>query len=259
MVAVDDNRPRPSLGRAILFQTGLVLSVLIWGTLSLFTVVLPYRARFWFVSRWCWWMGVWLRVACKVTVEAQGAENIPAGGGVIMAKHQSAWETFALVLWFYPQTWVLKRELLWLPLFGWALALLQPIAIDRGSGRKAFVQVLKQGRQRLADGRWVVVYPEGTRVPAGCRGDYRPGGAILASKTGATVVPVAHNAGELWPRGSFRIHPGTIRLRIGPPIAAAGKSPEALMRAVEGWIEGQMPAISEHGYPGTPYEGPAPR
>ncbi len=243
-----------SLWRSALFQFGLALSILIWGTLSLCTVVLPYRARYWFISRWCVWINFWLRVTCGLRVEVQGKENVPHGGGVVLAKHQSVWETVALTKWFHPQTWVLKRELLWLPVFGWALALLQPIAIDRGSGPRAMRQVIEQGRRRLADGRWVVVFPEGTRVPAGRKARYRPGGAILAAAAGAPVVPVAHNAGELWPRTSFRIRAGTVHVRIGAPIATGGRRPGDILQEAEAWIESQMPAISEAGYPGTLYE-----
>lgn len=243
-----------SLWRSAVFQLGLVLSVLVWGLLSLGTAILPYRWRYWFISRWCVWINFWLRITCGVRVCVQGRENIPGGGGVVLAKHQSVWETVSLTQWFHPQTWVLKRELLWVPVFGWALALLQPIAIDRGSGRLAVRQVIEQGRRRLSEGRWVVVFPEGTRVPAGRKARYRPGGAILAAEAGAPVVPVAHNAGELWPRASFRIRPGTVQVRIGPPIAAKDRRPEDVLRDAETWIESQMPEISTAGYPGTLYE-----
>jgi 1-acyl-sn-glycerol-3-phosphate acyltransferase len=254
VIAAESDPRAGSLWRSALFQTGLVLSVLVWGLLSLFTVVLPYRWRYWFISRWCTWMRFWLLITCGVRVQVEGTENIPDGGGVVLAKHQSVWETVSLTRWFNPQTWVLKRELLWLPVFGWALALLQPIAIDRGSGRHAVRQVIEQGRRRLADGRWVVVFPEGTRVPAGKKARYRPGGAILAAAAGVPVVPVAHNAGELWPRASFRIRAGTVRVRIGPPIDVRERRPEDILNQAETWIEAQMPLISAAGYSGALYE-----
>lgn len=238
-----------------MFQIGMILSVVVWGTLCLFTAPFPYRWRFWAVSRWCHWIGWWLKVTCGIRHEVEGTENIPREAGVVMAKHQSSWETFALELWFYPQTWVLKRELMWLPIFGWCLALLEPIAIDRSAGREAVRQVVEQGGARMRKGRWVVVFPEGTRVPAGSKGRYGKGGAVLAFRTGALVVPVAHNAGELWPKKGLRKRKGTVRVRIGKPVRASDyASSDALMRDVEEWIEAQMPEISELGYEGTAYQ-----
>jgi 1-acyl-sn-glycerol-3-phosphate acyltransferase len=183
----------------------------------------------------------------------EGTEKIPAQAGIVMCKNQSTWETLALPFLFHPLTWVLKREVIRLPVFGWALGLLEPIAINRGSRHRAFQQVVEQGRDRLEKGRWVAVFPEGTRVPPGSRGRYLPGAAYLATRTGRPVVPVAHNAGEHWPRRRVAKIPGTIRVRIGPPIESAGKKPAELMAEVQAWIEAQMPEISDFGYPGTPY------
>lgn len=241
-----------------LFRGGMILGVVVWGLLSLLTTPFPYRIRYGFVMRWCRWIVWWLRVTRGVRYEVEGLEHVSAEPGIVMCKHQSVWETLALSLWFHPQTWVLKRELLWLPIFGWALALLRPIAIDRGAGQDALRQVVAQGRRRLAAGRWIVVFPEGTRIPAGQRGHYRVGGAILARRTGAMVVPVAHNAGEHWPKRG-RKRPGVIRVRIGPPIPAQGKRPTELMAEVEHWIEAQMPALSSGPYTGELYQAPAGR
>jgi 1-acyl-sn-glycerol-3-phosphate acyltransferase len=162
---------------------------------------------------------------------------------VILAKHQSAWETIAFQQIFPPQTWVLKRELLWIPLFGWALALLRPIAIDRGAGRVAIEQVIEQGRERLQSGIWVVVFPEGTRVAPGTRRRYGIGGAALAAASGYPVVPVAHNAGSFWPRRGFRKRPGMIRVVIGPVIDSHGKTAEEIRRQAEEWIENTMAGL----------------
>lgn len=236
--------PRGSLIRGLVFQFGLVLSVLLWGIPSLLSFPLPYRVRYWLISRWSPWILWLLRVTNGVRCEVEGLENIPAEACVVMSKHQSTWETLALQRWFYPQTWVLKRELMWIPIFGWALALLQPIAINRGAGRSAVRQVVEQGRERLAAGRWVVVFPEGTRIPAGRKGRYRLGGAVLACATGARVVPVAHNAGEFWPKHGLRKRAGCIRIRIGPPIETHDLQPEQLIAQVESWIEGQMSTLS---------------
>jgi 1-acyl-sn-glycerol-3-phosphate acyltransferase len=171
-----------------------------------------------------------------------------------MSKHQSAWETMALQKMFPPQVWVMKREIFWLPFFGWAIAAMEPIAIDRSSGRKAVRQIVDQGRQKLEAGRWVVIFPEGTRVPPGKKGRYGMGGAILATETGYPVVPVAHNAGEFWKRNDFIKRPGTIDVVIGAPIESHNKEPAQLNQEVENWIEETMQKISLTPYTGELYK-----
>ncbi|MDZ7810551.1 MAG: lysophospholipid acyltransferase family protein [Arhodomonas sp.] len=175
---------RGSWFRGAVFQAGFVALVLLWGIPSLFTAVLPYRWRYWFISRWCVLVEVWLRLSAGIRHRIKGRENTQGPAAVVMAKHQSTWETRHLGPPVLPQSWVVKRELIWVPVFGWALGLLRPIAIDRAAGRNAVREVIRQGRERLAAGRWVVVYPEGTRVPAGRKGRYRLGGAILAARRG---------------------------------------------------------------------------
>jgi 1-acyl-sn-glycerol-3-phosphate acyltransferase len=162
---------------------------------------------------------------------------------VILANHQSAWETMAFQLFFPPQVHVLKRELLWIPFFGWGLALMSPIAIDRRRGHSALRFMAKRGAQRLAQGFWVVVFPEGTRVRPGEKRAYQIGGAWLAAASGAPVVPVAHNAGALWPRYAFLKRPGTITVRIGPPIDSSGRDPATINRLAKTWIEEQQKAL----------------
>lgn len=240
---------RGSLIRGLVFHLGLALSVGLWGIPSLLSFPLPHRARYWVITRWSLWILWWLRITNGVRWEVEGLENIPAQAGVVMSKHQSTWETLALQGLFIPQTWVLKRELMWIPFFGWALTLLRPIAINRKAGRSAVRQVIEQGRARIADGCWVVVFPEGTRIAAGRKGRYRVGGAVLACATEAKVVPIAHNAGEFWPKHGLRKQPGCIRMRIGQPIDAKGLRPEQLIAQVESWIEGQMPSLSNQSYP----------
>ena len=181
-----------------------------------------------------------LRVICGIRMEVRGAENIPKEPCIVMCKHQSAWETFSLQTVFPPQVWVLKRELLWLPFFGWGLAVMSPIAIDRSKGKQAMRQLLEQGRDRLARGFCVVIFPEGTRMPYGVHGRYKIGGAVLGEATGAPVVPVAHNAGKFWARKAFLKHPGTIVMSIGQPIDPKGLKAEEISRRVEGWIENEM-------------------
>jgi 1-acyl-sn-glycerol-3-phosphate acyltransferase len=193
------------------------------------------------------WTRIMLRLAeriCGIRYRVLGAERVPQRPAIILSKHQSAWETMALQEIFPPQVWVLKRELLFVPFVGWALAMLSPIAIDRGAGRKALKQTLEQGRRRLAQGFWVVVFPEGTRVAPGTKKKYQVGGAWLAVHTGAPVVPVAHNAGELWGRNAFLKRPGTVTVSIGEPIDPSGLSAQALNDRVEAWIESEMVRIS---------------
>jgi len=174
-----------------------------------------------------------------------GAENVPPPPFIVLAKHQSAWESLVFQAIFPPQVWVVKREVLWIPFFGWGLALLSPIAIDRRAGSRALNKLLEQGRERLARGLCIVIFPEGTRVKPGHRGKYRAGGAWLAVKTGTTVLPVAHNAGELWPRNAFIKRPGLVTVSIGAPIDARRFTPDALNGTVEDWIENEVRRISQ--------------
>lgn len=235
-----------SLVRGLFFHTALVVTVIAWALVSLPSFPLPLRWRYYWITRWCQ-INTWLiRYIGGVHVSVSGVENIPSTPGVVLAKHQSAWETLNLLPWFYPQSWVLKRELLKIPLFGWGLGRLDPIAINRAAGREALRQVIDQGSQRLATGRWVVVFPEGTRVAPGERGRYQQGGALLACRAGAAVTPVAHNAGEHWPRRGLRIYPGTIQVVIGPAIETKGRSPAEVIQLTEDWIETQMSALSKN-------------
>jgi len=230
--------------RSLLFATVLWASLPLFAPLTLLLLPFPFPLRYRFASQWARFGLWWLETTCRLHYRVEGREHIPDRPAIAMSKHQSAWETLALQMFFVPQVWVLKRELLWVPFFGWGLATLRPIAIDRKAGRRAVDQVVALGRQRLEDGCWVVIFPEGTRVPAGHRRRYRMGGAVLAAHTGYPVVPVAHNAGEFWPRRAFVKHPGTIQLVIGPPIKTLGRSAAEINADVEGWIEGTMDRIS---------------
>ena len=187
---------------------------------------------------------IWLlRVVCNIRMEVRGAENIPKEPCLVMSKHQSAWETFALQLIFPMQTYVVKRELLWIPFFGWALAAIKPVAINRGDAKNALRQLLNEGKERLQDGFCLIIFPEGTRMHYGERGQYKVGGAMLAVSSGALVSPVAHNAGKFWGRKSFMKYPGTVVVSIGKPIDPAGMKAAELNRQVEEWIEGEMERI----------------
>ena len=228
-----------------LFAFGLACSTIVFTPVALASMLLPYRARWHLVTQWSRFNLFWLSATCGVRSTVEGIENIPAAPTVILAKHESAWETLALQRWFAPQVWVLKRELLRIPFFGWGLATMRPIAIDRSAGLGAFEQMLEQGAERLASGCWVVVFPEGTRVPPGVRRRFKQGGARLAVHTGRPAVPVAHNAGDCWPRNSFCKYPGTIRVVIGEPISTAGRTALEVNRQAEQWIHDTLERIRE--------------
>jgi len=229
-----------SILRSLGFSIGYVLSTVLFAIPSILTYPLPFRYRYGFISQWTRFNIWWLRITCGLSFTVEGREHIPSVPSIIFCKHQSAWETLALQLIFPPQVWLLKRELLWIPFFGWGLAMLDPIAIDRKAGRQALKMLLEQGKERLATGRWVVIFPEGTRVPPGEHRPFQFGGAKLAEHTEAPVVPVAHNAGYFWPRRSFLKRPGTIRLVIGPSIATAGRKAAEINADAERWIRDQM-------------------
>ena len=223
----------------------MISTTVLFSTLALLLLLLPFKTRYGFV-RWFAVWNVWLlKSLCGLNYEIEGQENIPANTAIIFAKHQSTWETMALQLIFPPQTFVVKKELMWVPFFGWGLAALKPIAIKRGSGRSAIKQVVRQGIERLKAGIWVVIFPEGTRVRPGQRVRYKLGGAILAAKSGYPVVPVAHNSGEYWPKKQFLKKPGTIKIVIGPPIQSKDRKPEDILAEAETWIETTMDRISQ--------------
>ncbi|HIL92031.1 MAG TPA: 1-acyl-sn-glycerol-3-phosphate acyltransferase [Cycloclasticus sp.] len=229
--------------RSVLFFVFQVVTLFVFAPLVLLSFPFSYSVRYSIASAWAKLVIKGLKVICNLDFNVIGSENIK-GNGIIFCKHQSAWETFALQVMFPEQCWVLKRELLWIPLFGWALALIQPIAIDRSKKSKSFRQIIKQGTERLESGRWVVIFPEGTRIAPGEKGKYMVGGALLAEKSGYPVIPVAHNAGEFWRRKAFIKYPGTIQVRIGEMIDSKSISARELNQKAEDWIEGQMQEIS---------------
>ncbi len=221
--------------RSLLYFLGstLVLSFLVALALSLF--FLPVKYRYKILSKWslfCMW---WLKITLNIKLEVIGKENIPNAPSVIVSNHQSTWETLALQTIFPHQTWVLKQELQWIPIFGWGLALLKPIIINRGEKLKAIKKVIKQGSAHIKEGIFVVVFPEGTRRPYGQLGEYQNGGMAIAKKTGCLVVPVYHNAGKIWSKGSFTKQSGTITMVIGPAIDPAGKNASTLTKEVRKW------------------------
>ncbi len=205
----------------------------------------PYPVRWKICREYCrlvLWAGEFF---CGMKVVVEGAENLPDEPSVVMIKHTTTLETYGHVPMFPRTSWVIKREITWMPIFGWAIALaLKPIAIRRNARSAAVKQVIRQGKELLADGTWVTIFPEGTRVPPGETRRYGVSGAALAQEAGAPIVPVAHNAGDFWGRREFAKRPGTVRFVIGPPISAQGRLPRDTNLVVQEWIEGTMREIS---------------
>ncbi len=231
--------------RSLLFSLIMISSTLLIAILLVIIAPLPYHWIIRFARIYPLINLFALKHICGIRYEVSGRENIPAQTSIIFSKHQSTWETLALQLIFPPMAFVIKRELLWIPFFGWGLAAMRPVAINRSSGRSAIKQMVNKGTARLKQGIWVTIFPEGTRVAAGTKGRYRIGGAILAAKSGYPVVPVAHNAGEFWPRGQFLKKPGTIQVVIGPQIPSNNRKPEDILADAENWIESTMEKIAQ--------------
>lgn len=223
--------------RALIFNFILIISVLIYAPIMLLAWLLPLRLRDKLANFWNRNILRLLAWICQLRAEIEGMEHIPLQNCIVFAKHQSAWETIALQPLFQQVSWVLKRELLWVPFFGWALATLNPIPINRVARKSSLTQLLAKGQARLAAGRWVIIFPEGTRTAVGTITRYHIGGAKLAELTSVPVLPIAHNAGLFWPRKSLLKYPGVIRLRIGPLIATEGKTALQINTEVQSWIE----------------------
>ena len=235
--------------RSLLYLLFLTVTVIPYALACILWAPLPQHWRYRLTVGWPG-LAIWgARVICGIRWRVQGAENLPDGPAILLSKHQSAWETL-----FFPShmprevCFVYKRSLHWVPCFGWGLALLRMIAIDRSKGRDAFEQVVRQGKLRLEEGRWPLLFPEGTRVAPGKTARFKMGGALLASRTGAPVIPIAHNAGECWRRNAFIKRPGLITVSIGPAIESQGKTPEELNREVQAWIEGEMRRLNPERY-----------
>jgi 1-acyl-sn-glycerol-3-phosphate acyltransferase len=233
--------------RSTLFSVYMIVSTIFTGTLAVLLTPLPYKVRYTCINVYARSIVNILTLLCGISYSVEGREHIqhPA---IIFCKHQSTWETYILQIIFPPISFVFKSELLWVPFFGWGLAAMKPISIQRGTGHKAVNQLVAGGMKRLHEGLSVVIFPEGTRTDARGPGRYRIGGAVLAAESGYPVIPVAHNAGEFWKRKGFIKKPGHITVRIGPAISTQGKTPEAILDEAKQWIEAQMPQISRGPY-----------
>jgi 1-acyl-sn-glycerol-3-phosphate acyltransferase len=238
-----------NLLRSILFVIAQVVTVIPWALISLLLAPLPLKWRYMFTMRWlniCMFFSRWI---LNIKPHVIGKENIPKHSVVFLSKHQSSWETF-----FYPTIvdrelcYVFKREILYVPFFGWGIGLMNMIHIDRAKGIDSFENIVKQGTEKLAQDRSIIMFPEGTRFPSGKQGKYKTGGTRLAVRAGADIVPIAVNAGRLWPKKPFTKKPGVVTVSFGPAISAKGRDPAELMNEVQVWIETEMRRISPEDY-----------
>lgn len=229
--------------RILAYYSVCVVTIPVYALVIILLSRASFATRYAIALRWIKLQHWALRNLVGLDYEVDGLEHIPDGAAILYCKHQSMIECITTQLFLPPQTWVLKRELLWVPMFGWALARLNPIAIDRRAGRSAVEQITEQGEALFKHGIWVVIFPEGTRMPLAQTRAYGMGGAVLASKTGVPVIPLAHNAGRYWLKGRFDILPGRFRMRVGPPIDTRNLSAEEVNRRAKAWINQAMAEI----------------
>jgi 1-acyl-sn-glycerol-3-phosphate acyltransferase len=234
--------------RSAVFLVVSILVTSVFGFLVPLGYVAGMRGACRVASAYAKVMLKWVQICLGIGCEVSGWENLPQVPAVVMAKHQSAWETLFMEARLPSQCWIVKRELLWLPFVGWSLMAIGCIAIDRSSGQSAREQIVEQGRKRLGQGLWVSIFPEGTRVAPGKTGRYGIGGALLATRTGAPILPIAHNAGEYWPRYAFRKRAGVVKVVIGPLIQTEGRDAVSVHNEVQAWIEAEMRRISPDRY-----------
>ncbi len=231
--------------RSLLYFIGSIISLLFIAFCGIFLFFFSYSVRYQIISKWACFCIWWLRITLNIKISIKGKENIPKSASIIVSNHQSTLETLAFQTIFPAQTWVLKKELLWLPIFGWNLALLNPIIIDRGNKLSALKKVITQGCVRLKKGIFVIIFPEGTRQPHDQLGEYQNGAAAMAKKSGHELLPVYHNAGKVWPKGGFLKTPGTVTIIIGSPINPGTKSASELTQEIRDWAEAQSLTVDK--------------
>jgi 1-acyl-sn-glycerol-3-phosphate acyltransferase len=242
-----------SLLRSILHALWMLVTVVPWGivmvTASLWS---SGEQMFWMAARWLGWQIDGARILLGIEVRITGMEHLPEGKtspAILLVKHQSTFETFLMpTIMPHPLAYVFKKELIYVPFFGWAIGRMDMIHIDRSQRSQAFNKVVEQGKRLLAQGVWVIMFPEGTRIPRGEKGTYKVGGTRLAVETGAPVIPIAVTSAKVWPRRAFIKHPGIVDVSIGQPIPSQGRQPDELMREVEAWIEGEMHRLDPEAY-----------
>lgn len=224
--------------RSTIFWLYSTLSIMFYGLVCVFSFFLPLKTRHRLIRAYLRAYFFMLKKICHIDYRVLGLEHIPKNRtGIIMSKHQSTLETFLIPIYFHAPAIITKRELLWIPFFGWGLKASDPISINRSDRKGSMQQIIEKGKKAIDAGRWIMMFPEGTRVPYGTVGHYKLGGARLASATGAPVIPIAHNAGYFWPRRQFIKRPGTVTMVIGPLIESEGKTPEEILEATKRWIE----------------------
>ena len=245
--------------RSLLFVLWMAATVIPWGLAMLLLSIFIRGQRLYWPTMFWLKIAIWgAKVICGVRYRVHGLEHLPGAQDgqaavVLAAKHQSTWETFAFPTFMpHPLAYVFKRELLYVPFFGWAMGRLDMIHIDRSKRTEAWNKVAAQGKRMAAEGIWVIMFPEGTRAPRGGKGVYKSGASRLAIASGVPIVPIAHNAARCWPRKSFLLRPGVVDVSIGTPIASTGRQPEELMQQVEGWIEAEMRRLDPQAYPAAP-------
>jgi len=228
------------------FRSGLLFFTVLFGTVifaasMLLVFMFPGGLHYRLASLWGKFVLKASQMICGLRYEISGLEHISqVKTAIVLCKHQSAWETIALIAILPPQSVLLKKSLLWIPFWGWAMATLKPIAIDRSTPKQALSQLLKKGALRLQEGFWVVIFPEGTRVAPGSASKFSASGSLLAQRTGYPIIPIAHNAGEFWPRNGFLKRAGVIQLRIGAPILSEGRKSKEINTEAEAWIRHAM-------------------
>ena len=230
--------------RSLIFSIIMIVTIIMYSFVCLFISPLPLRYRCAWILTWTNFIIWLLKKLCYVDYNIQGLSNIPTNrNGVVLSKHQSMWEAFILPNFFKQAAIIVKRELLWIPFFGWGLATVNPIAINRRDKASAMEQIIIKGKKSLEEGRWIIIFPEGTRTTPGKEGHYRAGGARLAVAAGCPVIPVAHNAGRYWPKRGFIKNPGTVQMVIGPLIETTNRTPEDVTKEVKNWIEDTLKKI----------------
>jgi 1-acyl-sn-glycerol-3-phosphate acyltransferase len=242
-----------NLLRSIVHALWMLVTVIPWG-LIMVTASIRVRGKplYWMAARWLGWAVGGARVLLGIQTRVTGMENLPTGensAAVLLVKHQSTYETFLMpTIMPHPLAYVFKKELLYVPFFGWAMGRLDMIHIDRSLRAQAFNKVVAQGKLLLAQGIWIIMFPEGTRIPRGQKGTYKNGGTRLAIETGAPVIPIAVTSARVWPRKAFIKRPGIVDVSIGKPIPSVGREPDELMREVEAWIEAEMHRLDPDAY-----------